>query len=131
MYRSSCFKKPAAVFAGTFFLLSMVAHALVAQEEDTSGGERIEPTFADVKYGHHERNVLDVWLPNGKRPDTPAPLVIYIHGGGFTAGDKRVAGNQAQLVRECSRLGWVYASINYRYAKDGVKVVDSMTDGRG
>ncbi|MCP4644324.1 MAG: hypothetical protein GY851_28030, partial [bacterium] len=43
------------------------------------------PDFADVRYGEHERNVLDVWKAMS---DEPTPLVIYIHGGGFIAGDK-------------------------------------------
>ena len=38
------------------------------------------PTHADVHYGPHERQVLDVYL--AKR-DEPTPLVVYIHGGGF------------------------------------------------
>src|SRR3954471_11173515 len=43
------------------------------------------PTHADVKYGPHERNVLDAWLANSEKP---APLLFYIHGGGWLAEDK-------------------------------------------
>ncbi|MGB9606526.1 MAG: hypothetical protein ACPL88_11690, partial [Bryobacteraceae bacterium] len=44
------------------------------------------PDAADVSYGPHERNVLDLWKAHSAKP---TPLVIYIHGGGFRAGDKR------------------------------------------
>ncbi len=69
------------------------------------------PTFADVKYGPHERNVLDFWQA---KSDGPAPLVVFIHGGGFRAGDKSsVRGNE--LVRACLDAGVSFAAINYRF----------------
>lgn len=43
------------------------------------------PQLADVSYGPHPRNVLDVWQA---KTDAPAPLVVYIHGGGFRKGSK-------------------------------------------
>jgi acetyl esterase/lipase len=45
----------------------------------------IPPTFGNVAYGDHPRQVLDFC-----KADTPgpAPLVIFIHGGGWTNGDK-------------------------------------------
>ena len=48
--------------------------------------DRPEPTHADVAYGPAKRNVLDLYLATA---DSPTPLVIYIHGGGFVGGDKR------------------------------------------
>ena len=45
---------------------------------------------ADVAYGDGERNLFDIYLPEC---DDPTPLVIYIHGGGFTGGDKSSAHN--------------------------------------
>ena len=41
-----------------------------------------------MKYGAHQRNVFDIWLADS---DKPAPLAIYIHGGGFRAGSKEKA----------------------------------------
>eukprot|EP01031_Cornospumella_fuschlensis_P004054 gene4054-5066_t len=87
------------------------------------------PTFANVRYGEHERNVLDVFLPGGVKPPAPAPLVISIHGGGFRNYDKKDASDREALAT-CQALGWVYVSINYRYAKDGVTVLDAMHDGK-
>ncbi len=63
---------------------------------------------ADVRYGPGERNLFDIYLPDC---DGPTPLVIYIHGGGFTGGDKSgaIAGTVRDFLRECV----AHASINY------------------
>jgi hypothetical protein len=46
----------------------------------------INAKFAkDVAYDGKERTKLDIWLPI---TNTPTGLVIYVHGGGFTSGDK-------------------------------------------
>ena len=69
------------------------------------------PTFADVHYGPHERNVLDFWKADTKEP---APVVIHIHGGGFVAGDKsKIDGGTVEFFL---RSGISVASINYRYS---------------
>jgi len=43
------------------------------------------PQMADAHYGPHARQVFDLWQAES---DKPTPLVVYIHGGGFHAGDK-------------------------------------------
>ena len=48
-----------------------------------SGKSVPEPTFADVPYGKHERNILDFWQA---KSEAPTPVVFIIHGGGWTAG---------------------------------------------
>jgi hypothetical protein len=67
------------------------------------------PNFANVRYGPYARNVFDLWLP--KRSE-PAPLVLFIHGGGFRGGDK--SGVAANTVRAYLAAGWALAAINYR-----------------
>jgi len=69
---------------------------------------RIKPTHADVSYGPHERNVIDLYLVESK---TPTPLVLYIHGGGFQGGDKSSVGS----VQSYHSAGWSVAAINYRF----------------
>ncbi len=43
------------------------------------------PTFANVRYGQYDRDVLDFYQA---KTTAPAPVVIYFHGGGWMAGDK-------------------------------------------
>ena len=48
--------------------------------------EKKKPTYADVRYSEeYDRSKLDIWLAES---DTPTPLVINFHGGGFRHGDK-------------------------------------------
>ena len=76
-----------------------------------------KPTHADVSYGPAERNVLDFYQA---KADRPAPLVVFIHGGGFVAGDK--SGVNAAMVRLMNEAGVHFASINYRFV-DGKDVL--------
>lgn len=75
----------------------------------------IPPTHADVVYGSHPNNVLDLWqVPS----NTPTPLLVFIHGGGFRGGDKRNLDNS--LIENMRKEGISVASINYRF-KEGAK----------
>lgn len=86
----------------------------------TSGGFSQEkaktpaPTYKDVSYGPHERNVLDFWKTEAKEP---APVLVSIHGGGFTAGNKSV---QPQLLKDCLESGISVAAITYRYSTQAI-----------
>jgi len=64
----------------------------------------------DVAYvpDGHERQKLDLYLP--PTGTAPRPVVIWIHGGGWRAGDK--AENRAQSLL---KSGFAVASVNYRY----------------
>src|SRR5262249_11485296 len=70
------------------------------------------PTHADVPYGRHERHVLDFWKAKPGHTGSPTPLIVFIHGGGFRQGDKRLLA-PAQLER-WRAAGISVASINYR-----------------
>jgi acetyl esterase/lipase len=72
----------------------------------------------DERYGSHERQRLDVFAPaggGGKRP-----VLIFVHGGGFVAGDKRV-GNTAyydNVAVWAVRNGYVGVTMTYRLAPE-------------
>lgn len=82
------------------------------------------PTLADVRYGPHARNVLDFWRASAERP---TPVVIYIHGGGFTGGDKAGA-RKEQLVQACLDAGVSFAAINYRYLSPAAPMPEVLRD---
>ena len=41
----------------------------------------------DAGYGDHERHRLDIFTPEQK-PKAPAAVVVYVHGGGYVAGER-------------------------------------------
>lgn len=68
-----------------------------------------KPTMENVAYGEHERQVLDFYQAKSARA---APLLFFIHGGGWVAGDKRSVGDVTPYLR----AGISVVSINYRYS---------------
>lgn len=46
----------------------------------------------DQKYGADPRNLLDVFQPATADP-APRPILLFVHGGAFTGGDKHQAGS--------------------------------------
>jgi para-nitrobenzyl esterase len=91
----------------------------------------IQADFAkEVAYGGSPEHTFDIYLPES---DEPTPLVIYIHGGGFTGGDKNAAHERrAADIREFLEEGIAYATINYRLLSedpiDEEGVIKSLTD---
>lgn len=81
------------------------------------------PTHADAAYGGHERHVLDFWRAEG---EGPRPLVVFIHGGGFTGGDKS-KWRESNDLRKLLDAGISCAAINYRFRKDA-PVQDILKD---
>lgn len=75
---------------------------------------RVRPTYQDVRYGPHQRNLLDFWQAESKQP---TPLLVSIHGGGFLVGNKGVS---QQLLRECLDAGISVAAISYRYSSQAI-----------
>ena len=69
------------------------------------------PTHSDLQYGDHKNTVMDVWLAEAKHP---TPVVVAIHGGGFTGGDKSKYHGCDEL-RACLDKGVSFISINYRF----------------
>jgi len=73
------------------------------------------PTHANLRYGAHERNVLDFYQA---KSDKPTPLAFYIHGGGWMAGDKHTVGR----VKTYLDVGISVVAVNYRYISQAQEV---------
>lgn len=66
----------------------------------------------DIRYGdRHEQQCLDLYLPSGGTPDSSFPCLVFIHGGGWSTGDKKTVENLP--VSELLAAGYAVASINY------------------
>jgi acetyl esterase/lipase len=77
-----------------------------------------------VRYAVHEGvdanlNSLDVWRPAAGADGCSArPLVVWVHGGGWTGGDK--SDDIDSKVSLFTQAGDAFASINYRLTNDAV-----------
>ena len=90
-----------------------------ALERDPVARNGVRATHTNASYGDHPRNVFDIWIAES---DVPAPLVVFIHGGGFRRGDKSLLYDSRVLV-ELLDAGVSVAGINYRFshqAPDGI-----------
>lgn len=71
----------------------------------------------DLAYGPHPRHRLDLFLPPSGQADT---LLVYVHGGGFVAGDK--GGEGAPFFRNwggfAQARGWAGCALTYRLAPE-------------
>jgi acetyl esterase len=86
--------------------------ALLACPQAQAQPKKPAPDVSNEKYGPHERNVLDLWKA---KADAPTPLVVFIHGGGFRAGDK--SNVSPLLLEHCLKAGISVAAINYRFSQ--------------
>jgi acetyl esterase/lipase len=82
----------------------------------------LQPRYPDLSYGTSPSNKLDLWLA---KSDRPTPLIVFIHGGGFVAGDKNMV--NPTTVRESLDAGVSFASINYRFRTE-VGIQDILRD---
>ncbi len=72
---------------------------------------RLDQTYSDRPGVPARLLQLDLYA-RARTGCPPAPLVIWIHGGGWRVGDK---GNQIRnKVKLYSDAGWIFASVNHR-----------------
>ncbi|WP_372732726.1 alpha/beta hydrolase [Novosphingobium sp.] len=82
-----------------------------AQRMEQKAGQGRIPGAQTVAYGKDPLQVMDIWLP--KTRTGKAPLVLYVHGGGWKRGSKDSATGRAKPVHYPEQ-GYAFASINYR-----------------
>jgi predicted esterase len=73
----------------------------------------------DLTYGDHPRHRLDVHTGD-PAASQPVPVVLFVHGGGFTGGDKHMPGSPAydHIGAWAVRNGWVGVTMTYRLAPE-------------
>lgn len=101
-------------------ILALALPALAAEKaapKKRAAAYPVAPTASDEHYGPHERQVLDFWQA---KSDKPTPLIVYIHGGGFVAGDK--SSISGKLLQKALADGISVAAIHYRFV-DGKEVI--------
>jgi acetyl esterase/lipase len=83
------------------------------QEKEPYQGVKVE---RDVKYGTADRNLLDVFTP--ETAGSGRPVLIFVHGGAFIAGNKRGPGSPFydNIMLWAVKNGFVGINMTYRLA---------------
>jgi triacylglycerol lipase len=83
------------------------------QQKEPYQGVKLE---RDLKYGPAERNLLDVFAPEAT--SSPRPVLIFVHGGAFTAGNKRIGTSPFydNIMLWAVKNGFVGVNTTYRLA---------------
>lgn len=71
----------------------------------------------DISYGPDARHLLDVVAPPAD--GTPRPVLVFVHGGAFIGGDRRMAAAPTfyeNIPLWAARQGFVGVSVTYRLA---------------
>lgn len=97
-------------------------------------------TYTYHKFNKKDSLQLDFYKPQGVEKDLP--LLLYIHGGGFSGGERNDANTQ-QFANAMSAKGYAVASISYRLimkkkgfgcdtkTKDKIEAFDTAADDIG
>lgn len=100
----------------TAFIVAFIASLIIKAAADPFNGkynvewnDSVGAGYTDLAYGEAEANKFDLYVPADRSKETYG-LVVYLHAGGFTTGDK--ADDKAMLQWLCSK-GYVAAGINY------------------
>ena len=73
-----------------------------------STAQKIQPTYKNISYGPHQDMTLNFWKFES---ESPVPLLVHIHGGGWIGGKKNETISPNELKK-----GYSFASIDYRLA---------------
>lgn len=92
--------------------------SLISCESDNDGTSEIQnmlpleaETFLEVSYGSHSEQVYDLFLP-ADRSTTKTKIIILVHGGGWSGGDKEDMDGFVTLVQE-NHPDHAVVNINY------------------
>lgn len=84
---------------------------LVALPFDSFAGLRNVKPSAELAYGKHKDQTMDVYLPAKAHN---APVIFMVHGGAWKIGDKGAKAVVKHKVKRWVKKGFIFVSINYR-----------------
>lgn len=80
-----------------------------AKEYSIPWSDDLGTRIVDLPYGDGEANKFDLYLPEDNSRESYG-LVVYLHAGGFTGGDKS---QDTEMLSWLCKKGYVAAGINY------------------
>ncbi len=100
--------------------------------------------YKDIRYGDVPEGInpsdrssdrlLDLYVPTAPAPAGGYPVFLFVHGGGFSGGDKSDKTGYNAICKNMAERGYAVVSMNYyltrKYEKvDGVSCASEMKDG--
>lgn len=76
--------------------------------------DSVGTAYTDISYGSGEANKFDLYVPADNSRDSYG-LIVYLHAGGFTGGDKS---DDAPMLQWLCSKGYVTAGVNYTLFSD-------------
>ena len=73
---------------------------------------RYRRKVCDIVYGNDDVQKLDIYLPD-EFLQVQLPVVIFVHGGYFTNGDRHIAGHMSAVINQ---LPAIFVNVGYRLA---------------
>jgi acetyl esterase/lipase len=97
-----------------FIICIFISSCSETRDQSKNQSVEAEESFImrDIKYGNDSLHTLDMYIPPKSKNNHI--LIIYIHGGGWYAGNKREAIHWADYFQN---KGYAVASIDYRLTK--------------
>lgn len=103
------------IYVGAF-IVAFAASAIIkmtynplSEEMKVNWNESVGRVYTDIAYGEKEQNKFDLYVPADDTKKNYG-LVVYLHAGGFTTGDKS---DDANMLKWLTSKGYVAAGINY------------------
>jgi acetyl esterase/lipase len=117
MNRMSSIKSDIAKLGAQFNPSVLAATRALYQEQVAPPSGAVHADY-DIAYGPDPRQTIDIY---SERAETTRPVLLYVPGGGFTGGDKRINDTfYGNLARWFAAEGFVVVTMNYRLAPDHV-----------
>ncbi len=95
-----------------------------AAKAPTQQTEMASTPVRNISYGPERLQKLDLYMPKSTAAAKPA-LVVFIHGGGWSKGDKAEAARNKP--KGFTDAGYAFASLNYRLSPDA-SIADMQSD---
>jgi len=111
-------------------LIEQTQQHLAAAQPEAMADAQAEPLIVrDLAYGPDGRHRLDLFLREGVED---APVLVFVHGGGYVMGDKRLPKLPFYDNVGCwaAEQGWIGCTINYRLAPDNMWPAGAEDVGR-
>lgn len=107
------------------FELDFANDLYVAGNRKTEEARKELPHHLNLAFGEHPKQRLDLYLP--RKPPQKAPVLLFLHGGGFSEGDRAHYGFIAAPYAE---HGIITVVSSYRLSSDGFTYPAPLDDAK-